>query len=252
MRSSVFLRRALAALALLLGTLVPVTGARAEVWLIASQDNFPPYNYTLKGKRTGLDAEIVDTVLKRIGALPVHQAVNWLEVVESLEKDKIDLAFQFVARPDRFEKFHMIGPVRTGETVLMARADSDITFDTLEDLKGVPIGYIQGFSYTPEFDAAEYLEKVPASGELSNIRRLVMGRVDLVIGDLHTLTYFADQEAKLAKVKILPKTLGLIPRYFAIPKSRAEKARRFQAAFEEIRSDGTLDEIITRWRTKQP
>lgn len=245
------LRHAVLAMALLAGALLPLKDVRAEVWLIASQDNFPPYNFTLKGKRTGLDTEIVDTVLKRIGVLPVFQSLSWTEVLDSLEKDKVDLAFQFVGRSDRFQKYHMIGPIRSGETVFMVRADSDITFETLEDLKGLEIGYSQGFAYTPEFDNATFLTKVPASSDLSNIRRLLTGRLDVVVGDRHTLTYFADQEAKLTKVKFLPKMLGTVPRYFALPKSRGDKAQRFQAAFEEIKNDGTLDQIITRWRNKR-
>lgn len=243
---------AFAALFLLIALIVSSNGARAEVWIVASLDNFPPYNFTLKGKRTGLDTEIVNTALARIGVLPVHQALGWQEVLDNLEKDKLDLAFQFVGTAARFEKYHMIGPIRSGETVFMARADSDINFETLEDLKDVPIGYVQGFTYTPEFDKASFLNKVPASGDLSNIRRLLNGRVDLVIGDYHALMFFADQEAKLTKVKVLPKTLGTVKRYFAIPKSRTDKADRFKAALEEMRQDGTLDQIIASWRNRKP
>jgi len=245
------IRRALTALILLAGLAVPTAGARAEVWIVASLDNFPPYNFTLKGKRTGLDTEIVDSALKRMGVLPVHQSLSWQEVLTSLEKDRLDLAYQFVATPERFQKYHMIGPVRTGETVFMVRRDSDIAFTSLEDLAGLQIGYVQGFRYTREFDEATHVIKVPASSDLSNIRRLLMGRIDMVIGDRHTLTFFADQEAKLGKVKFLSKPLGHVDRYFAMPKSRTGKAERFKAMLEEMRRDGALEQIILSWRDRQ-
>ncbi|WP_372712346.1 hypothetical protein [Azospirillum argentinense] len=48
-------------------------------------------------------------------------------------------------------------------------------------------------------------------------------------------------------MKILPKPLATVPRYISVPKLRAEKAERLQAAYEKLKRDGTIDAIVRRW-----
>lgn len=241
------------ALGLLTGFLaVPAlpAAAQADYWTIASEDHFPPYNFSLKGKRTGVDTEIVEALLKELGVTPVHRPLSWREVVQSMDENTADVAFQFIASPARFEQYNMIGPFRTGTTVFMVRKDSDITYERLEDLAPHRIGVVDGFSYAPDFDAATFLEKVPSSSNVVNFRRLMLGRVDVVVGDLHVLNHVAKQDGRLKDVRVLPKPVGLVPRYIALPKARKAKAEQLQAAFVKLRDDGTIARIVDSWLTQ--
>lgn len=227
--------------------LLNLHGAHAEIWTIASEPSLPPYNFTEKGQRTGIDTQIIEAVLHHIGVTPVHRVVPWAEVIASVELNTIDLAFQFVGTPERFEKWSMVGPHRIGQTVLMARANSTVRFQSLDDLRGLRIGTVQGFSYTPEFDKATFLTKLPSSNNLINIRKLLAQQIDLVVGDRHTLTYYTEQDGRLRDIKFLPKILGDVPRYIAFPMARAEKAARFRGALENLQRNGTISAIINRW-----
>lgn len=234
----------LLAVSALFGATLP---ARAEYWTIASEDHFPPYNYSFNGNRTGIDTEIVNALLKELNVTPVHRPLSWSEVVQSMDENKADVGFQFIASPARFAQYNMIGPFRTGTTVFMVRKDSTITFDRLEDLTSHRIGVVDGFSYAPDFDAATYLEKVASSSNVVNFRRLILGRVDVIVGDLHVLNHMARQDGRLKDVRVLPKPVGLIPRYLALPKARKEKAERLQAAFVKLRDNGTITRILDGW-----
>lgn len=233
-----------------LAVLAPSTAMPAEYWTIASEDHFPPYNYSFKGKRTGVDTEIIEALLKELNITPVHRPLSWREVVQSMDENTADIGFQFIASPARFEQYNMIGPFRTGTTVFMVRKDSDIAFDRLEDLAPYRIGVVDGFSYAPEFDAATFLEKVPASSNVVNFRRLILGRVDVLVGDLHVLNHMARQDGRLKDVRVLPKPVALVPRYIALPKARKEKAERLQAAFVKLRDNGTIGRIVDSWLTQ--
>lgn len=231
-----------------LTVVLALTGvARAESWMVVSEDNFPPYNYNDRDGRIGLDVEIVDAVLRHIGVTPEHKGLPWKRVVNDLDTDQTDIAFQFVGRPDRFESYAMVGPFRTGMTVFMVRADSAITFDRLEDLRGRRVGVVQGFTYTPEFDAAGFIDKEAAIDNVLNIRKLVGGRIDAVIGDHYTLQHIARVEGVAGKLRMLPKPLSVVPRYIAFPKSRKDKADRFAKGLEDLKADGTIDAILSRW-----
>lgn len=223
------------------------TPARAENWLVASEDFFPPYNFTLRGKRTGMDTEIVEAMLKEIGVYPVHRPMTWPEVVRAHDENEVDVAFQFFTSPRRLERGHLIGPYRVGATVLMVRSDSDIDYTRIEDLRGLRIGVVEGFEYTPEFDKSGLFEKVESSSSVVSFRRLLLGRVDAIAGDLQVLRYLADNEGRTGSVKILSKPLAMVPRYISVPKPRTEKAQRLRAAYEKLKKDGTIDAIIRNW-----
>ncbi|MFC5357327.1 substrate-binding periplasmic protein [Azospirillum himalayense] len=234
-------------LPVLLALFAAILPARAEYWTIASEDHFPPYNYSFNGTRTGIDTEIVVALLKELNITPVHRPLSWTEVVRSMDENTADVGFQFIASPARFAQYNMIGPFRTGTTVFMVRKDSPIAFERLEDLTPYRIGVVDGFAYAPDFDAATYLEKVPSSSNVVNFRRLILGRVDVIVGDLHVLNHMAKQDGRLKDVRVLPKPLGLIPRYIAMPKARKEKAERLQAAFVKLRDNGTITRILDSW-----
>ena len=202
--------------------------ANAEYWTVASEDHFPPYNYSFNGNRTGIDTEIVNALLKELNVTPVHRPLSWSEVVQSMDENTADIGFQFIASPARFAQYNMIGPFRTGTT-------------------SYRIGVVDGFSYAPDFDAATYLDKLASSSNVVNFRRLILGRVDVIIGDLHVLNYMARQDGRLKDVRVLPKPVGLIPRYIALPKARKEKAERLQAAFVKLRDNGTIARILDNW-----
>ncbi|MBP2301847.1 polar amino acid transport system substrate-binding protein [Azospirillum picis] len=235
---------AAASAATLVVTAVP---ARAENWTVASEDFFPPYNFTLRGKRTGMDTEIVEALLKEIGVYPVHRPMTWPEVVRAHDKNEVDVAFQFFTSPRRLERGHLIGPYRVGATVLMVRSDSTIGYTGIEDLRGLRIGVVEGFEYTPEFDRSELFEKVDSSSNVVSFRRLLLGRVDAIAGDLQVLTYLAENEGRTGSVKILPKPLAMVPRYISVPKPRTENAERLRAAYEKLKTDGTIDAIVRNW-----
>ncbi len=249
MRIAILARRlsAVLLLPLLLAAFLAGVPAHAEYWTIASEDHFPPYNFSFNGNRTGIDTDIVNALLKELEVTPVHRALAWTEVLQAMDGNSVDVGFQFIASPARFEQYNMIGPFRTGTTVFMVRKNSTITFDRLEDLTPYRIGVVDGFSYASDFDAATYLNKIPSSSNVVNFRRLILGRVDVVVGDLHVLNYMAKQDGRLKDVRVLPKPLGLVPRYIAVPKARKDKAERLQAAFVKLRDNGAITRIVDSW-----
>lgn len=232
----------------LLFALLPGPGARAETWRIACDDNFPPYNFIDNGRVVGLDAEIVAAVVKQAGAEADFEPQPWSRVQDMLARGEVDAAFQFVGRPDRFEKYFMIGPHRMGYTVFAARSGSAIPVQDVNALRGYRIGAIRGYTYGPAFDQATQLTKDTTAGDnLQLVRMLAAGRVDLIIGDRETLMHFARQAALQAQIQVLQPALSQVPRYIAVPRSKPAIAARLEKALTELRRDGGLEQILKRW-----
>lgn len=226
----------------------PSPAAKPEAWSVYCDENFPPYSFFDRGRYTGMDTEIVDAVLSRIGVEAHRFPVPWSRAIASLEGGVADMAYQLVGRPDRFERFAMVGPLRTGLTVFAGLPDGPGDIRSLEDLAGLTVGTVKGFSYMPEFDNATHFTRDPAASAELSLRKLVGRRVDLVIGDRLALGWLARQEGLEGLIRFLPTPVREVPRYAAFPKDRADKAERFRRGLGELRADGTVDAIISRWQ----
>lgn len=220
--------------------------AAAESWRIVCDENFPPYNFMDQGRVAGLDAEIIEALVRRAGATPQIDPQPWVRVQDLLERGEVDAAFQFVGRADRFEKYFMVGPFRAGQTVFAARPDHHIQWKTLADLRGYRIGTIRGYTYGAAFDNDAGLTREAAAGDYSQLVRMLAAlRVDLIIGDREALSYFARRE--MLRLDIISPPLAEVPRYIAVPKTRPDRAERLTGALASLRRDGTLMAILKRW-----
>jgi polar amino acid transport system substrate-binding protein len=238
-------------LSILVGLLLgagPYARAIAETWRIACDAEFPPYNFIENGQVVGIDADIVTALVQQAGAAVRFEPQPWNRVQDLLERGEVDAAFQFVGRPDRFEKYFMIGPYRIGQTVFAARSDATIQMRGLEDLRGFRIGTIRGYTYGAAFDNATAFTKDAGAGDNGQlVRMLAAGRVDLIIGDRATLLHFARRDALQDRLHILQPPFAEVPRYIAVPRTRPQVAVRLEQALLEWRRSGGLEAVLRRW-----
>jgi polar amino acid transport system substrate-binding protein len=226
----------------------PVRATEAP-WIVFCMDDYPPYCWNMPGKGpVGLDVELVSAILDRAGAPYDIQQMAWGRAMAGLEQGRCDLLFGLVPSEQRFRDFLMVGPFRYGETVFAVRADSAITFQTLDDLAGLTVGTTQRYHYVDEFENATQFTRDPARTPGLSLLKLVAGRVDLVVGNRLALAWKAKQEGISDKIRFLPKPLSVLPHYLALPRDRGEKAARLDAARRSLIADGGLEAIMERWR----
>lgn len=222
--------------------------SRAETWSIACDDNFAPYNFFEGKTLTGIDIDLVTALVRKAGAEPRFEPLSWNRVREKLDQGQVDAAFQFIGLPERFEKYHMIGPYRTGRTVFVARHDTPASFERYDDLQRHIIGVVKGFHYGVPFDADTALRKDSTAGDNRQLLRMLSaGRVTLAIGDQRTLTHVMRQEKLQHQLTILPRAFNEIERYIAVPRNRPQVAARLELALAALQADGTLNAILQKW-----
>ena len=90
----------------------------------------------------------------------------------------------------------------------MSINESNFDIQSVEDLVNYRIGVVDGYHYTQEFDNNQDIKKLVSAGTTVNLRRLLLKRVDLIIGDKDSLRATAELEGKLSQVKILPFLLA--------------------------------------------
>lgn len=222
---------------------------RETPWIVNCVDDFPPYSFSIPGHGpAGLDVEIVTALLEQAGAPYRFQQMVWSRALAQLEQRQCDILFGLVETAQRMRDFLMVGPFRDGEIAFAARAHSSLTFNSLQDLTGLVIGTAQRNQYDPAFDTAPHFTREAARSDELSLRKLVAGRIDLVVGDRLALAWKAKELGLLDKIRFLPKPLTISPRFMAMPLDRQDKAQRLEAARQTLMANGAIGAIMERWR----
>ncbi|MEJ6000513.1 substrate-binding periplasmic protein [Paucibacter soli] len=123
------------------------------------------------------------------------------------------------------------------------------------DLAGLHIGTVQGYANPQAFEQAVQLgaKADPARDDLTNLRKLLAGRVDLVLIDKGVARYLISTELKGAATQFvwLEPALERMPLHIAMAKSRPQhQALRelMDRGQEAIARSGEYERIRQRWK----
>ncbi len=229
--------------------LVPLTG-HTEVWQIATDQNFPPYVYQEQGKIKGLHADLIDAVMQEMGVKYQLATYPWARVVAVTDKRKVVFSFPWISKPERREKYLLVGPLHEGKTVFAVRKGmKGFQYNSLEDLSGFTVGTVRGYAYDIRFDQAKFFNKDDQATENKMLlKKLVNGRVNIIIGDLAVLTTEAKNLNILDRIQFLSKPLRTAERFVAFSKHDTEKAHQFGVALKRIQKNGTYEKILNKYQ----
>lgn len=235
--------------ALLAAGMAAAAPASAEVWQVASEEHYPPYCYGPTGARHGIDHDIVAAILDTIGVTAAPVVLPWKRLVQMMDENKVDLAYQFAPSEERFAKWHMVGPFREVPWSLAVEAQTPIeSWQTLADLRSYKVGTVAGYAYPKPFAEDAAIRKDESTDIQIGLRKLLVNRVDIVVSDPNVLSFLAAEAGVAHRVRFLRKPLATLGRYIALPGAQQLKAERFAAAFAAARDQGRIQSILDRWK----
>lgn len=148
-------------------------------------EEFPPFNFTEKGKITGVSAEVVRHVMAAAGMQYKIKSLPWAQSYNLAQKERNALIFSISRNEKRELLFKWIGILTpTTYSAMALKSRSDIKITSLSDMKKYKIG-------TTKDDIVEIWlvdkgfalsELVRASGDhaaLSNFKNLLNKRIDV-------------------------------------------------------------------------
>ncbi len=220
----------------------------AEPWRIGADQNFPPFSFVENGTLKGIYVDIVKEVMKEVGIEYKISTYPWARVVRVTDNSEVDFSFPWVGKPERFKKYLMVGPIHEGRNVFAVKKSSTVTYETLNDISGLTVGTVRGYSYGSDlFDNATNFKKDDAAKDNINIlKKLTGGRVDLIIGDQYVLAAEAKKLGLLGEIKFLPKAVTNVLRYATFPKQNKVQADKFKAGLDKIIASGEYQKILDK------
>lgn len=222
---------------------------KAESWVVGSMEGFAPFNYTVGEEYVGIDVQILNEAAQSIGVVLNHQPLPWNRALLDFQIGNLDALFQLAPTPERFDKWHMVGPLRRTRTVFVTHKDSLLQdVRSLDDLEGLVVGVVAGFTYEDRFDHHPDLAREVSKDDFTNIRKLLLGRSDVIVGGYATLSHVAEELNASDMLRFLPTPLVEQDRYIAFPRDErgAGQAVRLQEALEQMHRAGRIEDIVQK------
>ncbi|WP_085631977.1 ABC transporter substrate-binding protein [Pseudomonas sp. R16(2017)] len=231
--------------------------ARAEdspdTGLVLLTENFPPYNMAKNGKNfaqdeniDGIATDIVREMFKRAGlTYSLTLRFPWERVYKLALENPGYGAFVMARLPDRERLFKWVGPIGPDDWIMLARADSKITLETLNDARKYKIGAYKGDAIA-ETLTKQGLKPTVVLRDQDNAKKLVSGQIDLWATGDPAGRYLARQDGVTGLKTVLRFNSAQL--YLALNKEVPdETVARLQAALDQMRKDGVVDEIMGRY-----
>jgi polar amino acid transport system substrate-binding protein len=249
------LRRLLLALAS--ASVLLVNGAQAveslDTDLVLLTENFPPYNMAKNGKNFAQDENIdgiaVDIVREMFKRADITYSLTlrfpWERIYKiALEKPGYGV-FVMARLPDREKLFKWVGPIGPDDWIMLARGDSKITLETLNDARKYKIGAYKGDAIA-ETLAKQGLKPVVVLRDQDNAKKLVNGQIDLWATGDPAGRYLARQDGVTGLKTVLRFNSAEL--YLALNRNVPDDAvAKLQAALDQMRKDGVVEEIMARY-----
>jgi polar amino acid transport system substrate-binding protein len=240
------------------GTLVVLTAAaRAEVdpdySVVLLTENFPPYNMAINGKNfaqedniDGIAVDIVREMFKRAGVkYSLTLRFPWDRIYKlALEKPGYGV-FVTARLPEREQLFKWVGPIGPDDWVMLAKGDSPISLNNLDEAKQYKVGAYKGDAIA-EHLVEKGLQPLTALRDQENAKKLMAGQIDLWATGDPAGRYLAKQEGISGLKTVLRFDSAEL--YLALNKEMPDEiVAKLQVALDQMRAEGFVDDILNSY-----
>ncbi|QHC99099.1 amino acid ABC transporter substrate-binding protein [Pseudomonas sp. S04] len=226
---------------------------KTDIDLVLLTENFPPYNMAKNGKNfaqdeniNGIAVDIVREILKRANiTYSLTLRFPWERVYKLALENPGYGVFVMARLPDRENLFKWVGPIGPDDWIMLAKADSKITLQTLEDARKYKIGAYKGDAIA-ETLAKQGLKPIVVLRDQDNAKKLLNGQIDLWATGDPAGRYLARQDGVTGLKTVLRFHSAQL--YLALNREVPdETVAKLQAALDQLRKEGGVDEIMGRY-----
>ena len=216
--------------------------------IMATNAQFPPYEFYEGETIVGIDAEIAKAIADKLGLELVIDDMEFDSIIEAVKGGKADMGLAgMTVTPERQESVNFTVSYATGVQVIIVAEDSAIT--SVDDLFAEGASHVIGVQRNTTGDLYSTWDLEDAglatidrySKGADAVQALKTGKVDCVIIDNEPAKAFV---AEVEGLKILDTEYILEEYAGAMNKENAELFEAVNVALEELIADGTVQAII--------
>ena len=225
------------------------TEAAGGVLVMATNAEFPPYEYHDGGEIVGIDAEIAKAIADELGMELEIEDIAFDSIIPEITSGKADMGLAgMTVTEDRKQSVDFTDTYAKASQKIIVKEDSAIA--SPDDLTGVIVGVQQGTTgdiYVSDLEAdGTTVERYNKGFEA--VQALSQGKIDAVVIDGEPAkTFVAETEG----IKMLDEAFTEEEYAIAVKKGNTELLDKINGALSELESEGTLDEIVAKYITAE-
>lgn len=214
------------------------------VLTMATNAYFPPYEYYEGGNIVGIDADIAAAIAEKLG-LELHiEDMEFDSIITAVQAGKADMGLAgMTVTEERKQNVNFSESYATGVQVVIVTEDSDI--QSIDDLADKQIGVqlaTTGDIYCTDDFGEDHVEQFNKGNDA--VMALKTGKVDAVVIDNEPAKNYV---AATDGLKILDTEYVVEEYAAAINKDNTALLDAIDDALEDLKEDGTLDAIISKY-----
>lgn len=211
-------------------------------------DPWPPF-VDEDHSEEGVSIEILKAAYATQGYDVEWTELPWARAMDGVIDGDYDVLPAVWHTDSREENLKFSEPYLTNEVRFVQRTGGDFQYDGLDSLEGMTIGTIRDYGYSDEFNEADHFTRDEVSDFITNVRKLVDGRIDLTLEDeIVARAHIAANEPDLIdEVEFVDPPFSTADLYVVAGYGNDrhdEIIEAFNKGLEEIKADGTFDQIM--------
>ena len=230
--------------------------AEGGTLVMATNAEFPPYEYHEGDEIVGIDAEIAAAIAEKLGMQLSIEDMDFNAIIPSVVSGKVDMGMAgMTVTEERLQSVSFSTSYATGVQAIIVREDSEITSPDditalIEAGNDIQIGAQEattGYIYASDTAenggfGSEHVQAFKVGADA--VAALVTGKIDCVIIDNEPAkAYVAANEG----LKILDSAYVTEDYAIAIAQGNAELLEQVNGALEDLIADGTVQSILDKY-----
>lgn len=222
--------------------------------LVATEDDYPPFEFLVNGKPTGFDHELLDR-LKKVVPFEIRQEVlPWQGILPGVAEGKYDVALTAaVITDERAKALDFTMPIAESSIAYIKRKD-DLSIKSVHDLAGKTLGVQQGgasLAAIPDL-AATLKQQKGTLGQVKQYRGfaeayqdLLNQRVDAVLHNIVSLSVLVSEKPAIFELgeRVSRKAYAA----WAVKKGNQGLLDLLNRFLSSLRENGELKPLQAKW-----
>ena len=218
-----------------------------ETLTMATNAEFPPYEYKEGDKVVGIDAEVAQAIADKLGMKLEIVDTKFDAIIPGVQSGKYDMGMAgMTVTPDREQSVAFSDSYATGIQSIIVKQGSDIK--SVDDLSkktkiGVQLG-TTGDIYAKDDFGDEAVQEYDKGADA--VQALLAGKIDCVIIDNEPAKSFvaANEGLEILKTSYAEEDYAI-----CFKKDNTELQKKVNDALKELIADGTLQKIVNKYIT---
>ena len=226
-------------------------GDGKQVLSMATNAEFPPYEYVEGEDVVGIDVDIDQAIADKLGMELKVDNMNFDSIIPAITsgKDAIGVAGMTVT-DERKKNVDFTDSYATGVQVVIVREDSkitdvkDLTTKGADNTIGVQLGTTGDIYCTSDIQDKGFGKVQQFNKGADAVQALVSGKIDCVVIDNQPAKEFVKANKGL---KILDTEYVTEDYAIAVAKDNTELKDKINGALNELKADGTIQKILDKY-----